>query len=110
MQKFRASTTTHKIGVNYFQVVNIEETYLNNLKITASPNPFDEVTIISLNGVKFEKGEWALYEIFGRKVKSDDFSGNAFQITSTGLNDGTYFLKILLDDVLAGTGKITVSK
>ena len=78
------------------------------MKITTFPNPFSGFTNVDLEGVEFKQGQWVLYDILGRRMKTATFHEKSFQISVHGLVSGTYLLKINLDGNTAGTGKLMI--
>lgn len=53
-------------------------------------------------------GTIELYDVFGRLVKQDSFSGNEYELNRENLPVGTYFFRFLDADKLLVNGKIMV--
>jgi|GEM_PF-3539072 len=59
---------------------------------------------ISLKDAKFE-----LYDTYGRRAKSIAITDRAFTINRDGLDDGTYFWKVINNNMAIGLGKVIIT-
>jgi hypothetical protein len=84
-------------GLSFFiakfsSVVNLSEASLHT-SILLSPNPFSEELTVDFQEVQ-TKTEISFYDVYGRQLFSNEFSGNRFKLSREGLPDGVYFLLI----------------
>lgn len=68
--------------------------YLNENDIRIYPNPAEDVLSIHLTDNQFEVNSISLFDIEGRFVKSQNVSGNPFQINVQDLTSGNYFIRL----------------
>ncbi len=87
--------------------------YIKKIKsgsnIILSPNPFSTTTQITLSQT-YHHISLSVYDIQGKLVSQNQYKdADKIQLTRKGLNNGMYFLKLVLDDKDVATGKVVVS-
>jgi len=92
-----------KKTLNYFNLsLDVNETvFINKNKITASPNPFDNLFEINFNTMIPAKGNLEIYDVTGKQVLVQNFKKNSegkIIVSTTELSNGLYFVKINLDN------------
>ena len=92
--------------------VGIDENLSNYAAIKVFPNPFNDYTTFLLEGINSYDGcSFALYDIFGREVKSiENISNNPFHINKDNLNEDIYIYKIFSNSKIISTGKLVLSQ
>ncbi len=80
-------------------IVGIEEISNLNYSITAFPNPVNDYITITINGENSsnnnqETMHYMVYDINGKVVDNQQFSGKSAEISFTTLLPSTYFIKI----------------
>ena len=73
------------------------------------PNPFHSTTMVSYSdeGSKYLTSTLSLFDLYGREVKTTIFQNN-FQLDRTGIPNGIYFLRVVSNDAIVATSKITI--
>lgn len=86
-------------------------TNLNNKVITykAVPNPASTHTIIELSE-NVNNAQIEIYDVLGKSVLMDTFTGNTFKITTEQLQSGIYFYELTVNGYKLKTEKIEVLK
>jgi len=75
--------------------------------INVYPNPFAETATFELETTEnFRNLQFTLYDLAGRQVQKQSFSGNRFELHRAGLTGGMYVFRIEADGVLISTRKI----
>ena len=92
-----------KKTLNYFNLsLDVNETvFIKKNKITASPNPFDNLFEINFNTMIPAKGNLAIYDVTGKQVLMQNFKNNSegkIIVPTAELSNGLYFVKINLDN------------
>ena len=101
------NTVHHTIGTNFIPTGTVQ-TFVPNLKIGVAPNPFSNFTNITLEGIGNMEGEFELYDVMGRLVKTDSFSDNIYRLERNELSSGTYFFRFLNGKGVLANGKLVV--
>ena len=101
------NTVHHTIGNNFIQTGTVQ-TFIPNLKIGITPNPFTNFANISLEGIEMMNGEFELYDIMGRLVKADNFTDNIYRLERAGLSSGTYLFRFKNEKGLLANGKLVI--
>ena len=86
--------------------LGVAENNSSELTTFVNPNPFSTSSTIHLQKESINSS-LTVYDIFGRAVKSIDFSGNEITIDRDNLSNGLYFYKIG-DDTILSSGKLIV--
>lgn len=101
IQSGKVQATSDKVSPLAFKIVP-----LVNLSV-ASFSTDANVTIdksIILKNSRFE-----LYDSYGRKIESRSVTDHDFTIDRKGINDGTYFWKVINNDETIGLGKVVIT-
>lgn len=104
------NTTFHTIGEDFVPVVlSIEAIYVDEIQVTAFPNPFKEVTTIQVSGSNYEKLELSVFDVSGKMVKQvESILGNQIELSREHLQSGIYIYQLSGDGELLNTGKVMV--
>jgi hypothetical protein len=83
-----------------------------NTEVTASPNPFTDFTILSVdNNLQLINTEVVIFDMFGRKVMDKTgIDTHQIRIDRTNLRSGIYFYKFINDDTVISKGKLVISE
>lgn len=102
----------HKVGgEDYIQFVTftgIETVPVPNVEIKVVPNPFTEIARIEIAGKNYKTGRFSLYDMQGKLVRQQTFSGNQFEFSRGILTSGIYFYHLQADGDFLNSGKIVV--
>lgn len=79
-----------------------------SLQISAAPNPFQNRTILNVEGVHFKSAQIMLYDELGRLVRTEKFSDQFFTLERKDLIAGIYSFQIIFDNNTFANGRITV--
>lgn len=103
-------TKTHFIGGDSLEqfviITNLEEPINPDIQIKAYPNPFFESTKIEISGSNFNKVTLTLFDLMGKKIRKESFSGNEIQFNRDNLPSGTYIYTLEAEGRLLNSGKI----
>lgn len=80
---------------------------LNN-GITASPNPMNEQTVISITGVIEPGTLLELYSVQGKLLRSVNILANTVTIERNGLEAGVYLYRLVVNGISSSAGKLIV--
>ncbi len=72
-----------------------------------SPNPFHEVSTLSLQYFSSQEGIFELVDVTGRIILTEKFSGNEIKIERNNLDEGIYFYRLKIEDSFS-VGKLIV--
>lgn len=90
-------TTTHVIYLEDIAEVNI------------FPNPFqEEMTVEIIGEVELKEVAFVVYDLTGRLVRRESFSGQTFQFSRNNLTTGMYLYSIESEGQTVSTGKIVI--
>lgn len=79
------------------------------VEIKVQPNPFVESAIFEvLTQNAVEKVDFELYDVTGRLIRKEKFSGKRFEFKRQTLNAGLYFYKVAADGRRINSGKILI--
>ena len=93
----------------FLDYVNGIENYKTKSEFSISPNPFSTSTQITLSQT-YHQIALSVYDIQGKLVTQNQYKDtDKIQLNRKGLNNGMYFLRLVLDDKEVATGKIVVS-
>ncbi|GJM35530.1 MAG: hypothetical protein DHS20C18_45310 [Saprospiraceae bacterium] len=76
--------------------------------INVYPNPFFESTTFEIKGIENEEFSFKVFDLFGRLLRSDQFSGAKYDFYRHQLPAGLYVYQIGIAGQLISSGKITV--
>lgn len=82
-------------------------TFGNQFSLTVSPNPVVSYSIINLNE-ELDNAELTLYDVSGKEIRKQIFSGKQLIFEKGNLVSGIYFIKIITNDGKSTTKKIAV--
>ena len=99
------NTTFHTVGRD-FMIVETDDLPAPSVQIEVFPNPFQEVATILVNGSDAAALTFLLFDSSGKKVLTEAFTGNRFQLDGTVWPAGIYFYQIRSAEQLIGSGKI----
>lgn len=102
-----SNSVFHTIGEDFISV-NTHELYLPNITVETFPNPFRDVVQFEIKGDSFNKIQLDIYDLTGRLVRTATHSNNLFTFSRNNLSDGLYIYRLIGDDQLISTGKITI--
>lgn len=105
------NTTSVTLGENFIvSDVREEEPSVENIRIEAYPNPFNERSTIEVKGLEMGEGLFLLYDGQGRQARQEAFRGQRLEFSRQELAGGLYFFTILSDGRPIGSGKIMIGK
>lgn len=110
-EPFETETFTHYVGGELLEFViltNDSEVFVPDVKITAYPNPFVDAVQIEIKGARVKKGLFSLFDLSGRLLRQEHFSGNFLRVFRNDLAKGMYVYKLEAEGQLLNTGKIIV--
>ncbi len=93
------------------QVASTLERNIEDIEITAYPNPTTEFINLDLDGLSeeyFNKIEVRIYTLTGQKVKTAFVSNVAMKMDVSDLSRGTYILELAYKDMPLKTNKISI--
>lgn len=102
------NVTEHTLGKDYIEVdfsTSIIDFPL--FKMEVQPNPFNTSTTVTIADQEMKAGSFFLYDLQGRLIKQQTFTGNQFQLNRKDLPDGMYLFKVVSAGQLMGQGKLT---
>ncbi len=85
--------TLHTIGDDFIALSN-QSPIIEAARINVYPNPFDDFTIFKMNDYFTESGTFELYDLTGKLISQQYFTGNEFLFHRDNLLNGNYFYKI----------------
>ncbi len=101
--------TLHTIGENYLevtQVVDLQE----GVALEVFPNPASTEATFRFNAASpATEGHVLWYDMQGRLIKSQAFSGNTFKVDVSNLPTGQYYFLLRGNNGNLSSGKVTVS-
>ncbi len=93
-QDFKASKEIWRF-FNQFRLTSTENNLENNLKISISPNPVSDFLHIKLEENSFlEKTNLEIIDLQGKVLKTEQFTGNFFEINTQNWAKGLYIVHI----------------
>lgn len=90
-------------------VTGINEFYLNP-SVTISPNPFNTSAILELKGKKnnFKNTYFLLFDLLGKEMRKIEITSNNIVIEKENLSRGVYLYKVINENEIFATGKLTI--
>lgn len=82
----------------------------NSPPIKIFPNPFSTSTTFFFGENNFQQITVEIFDVMGRKVKQLEGNGNSLVFNSENLDTGIYFFKMFVEEQLAGSGKLILTK
>lgn len=104
------NTTFHTVGENFVPVeLSVEEVYVDELSVTAFPNPFNHTTTIKVEGKSYDELELSVFDVSGRVVANKTAkTNNQIEFSKGNLEVGVYIYQLRGDGALLNTGKVIV--
>lgn len=107
------SLTTYPIGQACSKLVDanvsVDKITLAESSIKIGPNPFQEETTITIEGIIPHRLQLLLFDHTGRLVKElTAYSNNQITLSRAGLQNGMYFYQIYDEEKILGSGKLVV--
>jgi hypothetical protein len=92
-----------KKALTYFNVtLDVNEiVFIEKNKITAYPNPFNNLFEINFNTTIPNNGNITIYDVTGKQVWEQNFKNNTegkIVVSTNALSNGLYFVKISLEN------------
>ena len=103
------NTVFHTIGENFIDIVDnvlIEPTEQFNIKLY--PNLIGHSATLKLEGMSLQDGSFLLYDLYGRLLSSQQFSGDSFEFSKNQLTSGMYLFEIMEHGQRLSTGKLMI--
>jgi uncharacterized repeat protein (TIGR01451 family) len=101
--------TLHTIGEPIFEVeVTSTTVQIPNVNLNVYPNPFDTEANFDFNGHDLEEGTIRIFDVQGKMVKSQSFTGSQFKMDGSSLTEGFYFFQITDTGRNVASGKLMV--
>ncbi len=84
-------------------IVGVTDNFTNTSEVICYPNPFSTVTYVKFNLEDHSLVKATLYDLNGKQIKSIDNNymnpgTHNIQVSSDGLKNGVYFLKLDLNN------------
>ena len=76
--------------------------------INVYPNPVSESAVLELTNIPLSISTFELYDILGKRVMTQYFSGKTLTFQRKGLNEGVYLAKIMNNNKIISVAKIVV--
>ncbi len=76
--------------------------------IKVYPNPFTETAVFELENTPISISTFELYDVLGKRIIEQPFSGKIFQFQRENLTTGVYLFKIMNDNKILGVGKLMI--
>ena len=76
-------------------------------QVSVYPNPANDYVIVEVDGFRIDKVE--VYDVLGQVAFKGEFNNSKVEINTAGLNQGVYFVKVLVDEKLI-TKKVRITK
>jgi len=104
----RTNTVFHTVGEDFIIISSDHEVFLPDLEIQIVPNPFSEITRLTLQGVEVNTATLKLFDLQGKQWRNNQFSGQSIKIERKNLPKGMYFYQVEIEGRLAGVGKLII--
>ena len=104
--------TFHTLGKNFILTAIIDPTTASTLSVKVYPNPFSEVAVFDIENEPLSTNStFTLFDIMGRRLRTERFDGNHFTFHREDLPIGVYVFKIEdHDGRRLATGKIVATQ
>ena len=101
------NTTKHTIGEDLILAIP-NHPHSISAHVEVFPNPFTETATFELKGLPLSNLSFSLYDLNGRLIRSDQFSGNTYEFQRGRLISGMYVYRIEQEGQLIGSGKLMI--
>jgi len=103
------NTVFHTIGENFLDILNNVLLQPNqHFDMRLFPNLIDQSTTLTLEGAYLEKGSFLLYDLSGRLIRQQNFTGSSIEFSKKQLNSGMYIFEIQDRGLRLSTGKLMI--
>lgn len=100
------NTTWHRLGENFI-TVGLWQPEQARAKVVATPNPFNEQTILEVTGLSHSAGlRLEVFDLQGRVVRTMESENALFLLKKGDWPSGIYLFKITQNGRLVGNGKL----
>jgi len=89
-------------------VSNTNAVFVPGVKINVRPNPFIESTTFEIEGRRFNRVNFSIFDMTGRLIHTDSFYGNQYVYRNQLLTPGTYVYTMESEGQLINSGKLLV--
>ena len=104
------NTTRHRLGED-FVTVGLWQPERAEYKISASPNPFSETTVLEINGLTFSAPiHLLIIDIHGKIVHEETAPGPVLTLRKQELPNGMYLFRLDQQGAMIGSGKLIVQE
>ncbi|MCO6489804.1 MAG: hypothetical protein J5I98_15415 [Phaeodactylibacter sp.] len=105
------NTTFHTLGYGFIEAISFTpQTGIPELDISVAPNPMGEWALLQLGGWPGGEGLFELFDLQGRRLREQRFSGAAFRFERRGLPAGLYAFRIVGGQGRWGSGRLVVGQ
>ncbi|MCB0584413.1 MAG: T9SS type A sorting domain-containing protein, partial [Phaeodactylibacter sp.] len=106
------NTAFHTLAEGFIRVVNDVRPGAGpaRIRVLAYPNPFAEKATLQIKGLEAPSGTFMLYHSDGRLARRLPFRGEQFELEADGLPSGMYFFQVVVNQKMAGSGKLVVGE
>ena len=99
--------TFHQIGIN-FVTVHTQNPDSPKVQFNIYPNPFHQTAMIQFQDFEFVNGKIEIFDMVGKSLVVDYFTGSSFNLHRRHLTPGIYAFRILEKNEIVNTGRIIV--
>ena len=101
--------TWHILNEDFIEIVSsaVNPEY-SGVKLSIGPNPFSDETNIQLEGLDAGQISMYLYDLQGRQVSSENYSGPSFRFQRGNLSKGVYLFRIEQEGRWVANGKMVI--
>lgn len=103
------NTVFHTIGENFLEVIDhvlLEPGQVFNIKL--SPNPVNTSATLSFEGLDLKDGRFMLFDLYGRILRQERFTGNTLEFYKNNLSSGMYIFEIEEGGQRLSSGKLMI--
>ncbi len=102
------NTTVHRVGEG-FVTVSAWQPLAQGISLRVMPNPVAETAVLQLEGIPANTSwQVLLLDASGRPVRTENVTDTQWQFDRSDLPAGIYFLRVISDRQVLGTGKVTL--
>lgn len=91
---YQGGTDNYGVIFKYGLITGIGENVESNKDISVFPNPFSSVSTLQLNSY-LKNAEVIIYDVLGKEMRRNYFSGDKMEIAKGNLEIGIYFVKVI---------------
>jgi uncharacterized repeat protein (TIGR01451 family) len=101
--------TLHTVSKTLVTTATIDKSNGVTEIIRAFPNPASETMFFELKNTPLSISTFELYDLVGKRVVTQAFSGKTFEFHRQSIPSGIYLFKISADNKIIGTGKLLIN-